>query len=298
VKRPVLAVALLLLAATGARTDTLPNGWQGPYVYRSDDPAPVTVVMAWTRPRASDESVEWGSYADDGSFRQDVAYQEIALPRNLLAMVGDYATNAIPPFFRHEALPDRVYATRFTFFYNHPAGTPVGGSPADLLAMPGDDPVSLGKGIAEVRPDKLIRFRDMGATISLAVPNPLTGEGGTPRARTCQFSNNCPGGSYTRLDDYEGFRQYEEAGTTRRLIGTGPDEMQRITCSGDATGNPLQYCSYEFPINGVLSASLTFLDLRHHGGRAFAQARIRRFKELFCPSLGCDARALAAAGLP
>ncbi len=64
------------------------------------------------------------------------------------------------------------------------------------------------------------------------------------------------------------------------------DEFLRIKCLAGL--NDIQYCKYFFFISRNISADASFLDLRRHGGRDFANEKIRQIRKVLCPRIGCD----------
>ena len=85
-----------------------------------------------------------------------------------------------------------------------------------------------------------------------------------------------------------GLDAYKWGGKRGRIIkyySVKEDSFSRIECN--ISNKPRSYCTYYMEIAGQFLIDAHFIDFRFHGGREFANERVRAFKRALCPYLGC-----------
>ena len=105
-------------------------------------------------------------------------------------------------------------------------------------------------------------------------PNTNTAYAETVRANTVR--------NFTLIGEpYPGIQEYSATGgTSSFFLGSEGDEFLQAYCYNPL--NAVYFCNYNFEIVKDISAVATFLDFRAHGGRDYANRRVRLARQVVC----------------
>jgi hypothetical protein len=91
------------------------------------------------------------------------------------------------------------------------------------------------------------------------------------------------------LGTYLGMKRFTTGGSAEIYYASKNALIRKFKCwNSPEKARPEFYCTYWTVLNKHLIASVKFVDFRVHGGIAFAEERIRVFKETICRYVSCD----------
>jgi hypothetical protein len=173
------------------------------------------------------------------------------IPRAAIVYANNYDASRMPQ------LPDAIETNDIQLALTYPDGKPLSLHAAEMAAA---EKISAAAAI------KALRLQQYSGNVGYSAPNnpweELVREG---LARL------------EIVDTYEGMPH----GPADNYLGQqGIDEFMHVHCYPEAT--PIYFCSTEMRIGPTLVAQVSFADFRFHGGRAYANERARKFREIVC----------------
>jgi hypothetical protein len=278
----IAALSFLLLIPAGCwGGDSNDNGSEmGPWVYYSQDDGEIELSMP--------ASV----YVKDGignEITESAPLLTTKIPRNVLSVCFPYSRKSESAVFRVKRLPDKVSCYLVAFSISHVDGK----SWKDNRDYSRGN---IGKIIEKQNPEEFgILPEDGSVDLRRYFQNVVEIEAKPARVvREGRLQRKVQ----DRVEGYDGFQVFRRPNTswTFYFDHNAADGIYQITCSnGLERTKPGFFCTYHFAVSSDLRAKVEFIDFRIHGGRRFAQARVRAIKKHICPIFKCDQKALRAA---
>ena len=251
----ILGMVYSVLLANPALADNIPDSpYKGPTVYFTDKMDPIEVAF-------------WARFTERADRPPDVV---ATLPRGYIFVAPGYSQD------EYDELPGRVEVDSLFVMFSYPDGLP-----HKLSRSRFPNRVEIDRW--RVREHRLRRYT---AVLLPTAKNAYESDAFLPEEyRSWKFDQ-----PYERyIGDYQDYRLYQGGSSVIYYYGNIDSDIRKIRCLDEKENTlPDQFCKYTTILNSQMYVDVRFVDFRWHGGVAFAEERIRVFKQIICRHVPCD----------
>ena len=207
-----------------------------------------------------------------GGRKRDASFtpgRTLHLPRAMIQFADGYARPDYP------MLPDLIRSKTIRLGFVYPDGRPLSIAARDYARRHGVDERAALK-------SHELRTR----SFSGVVRHSELAEVGDKSSKNPWMSLDSLKESFVFVEKKDGMTKYLKFGRIIHYVPEDKEGFYYAWCSKNT--QPTQWCRYVFRINEHYMGSFSFADLSFHGGRRFAQERIRTIRRILCGYFECD----------